>query len=306
MSLPRAALLSCMLSLAVSLTGPAPARAEVTLLIPSRTVIDAPAEKKGAEAQASKAPAAQEARNNADNGKEAPAETAAGEENKAQAAAQPAPPLNAEVDMLISLMRPREHAAQPMDMPQLFAVLRHDAGTRFVNGTSQPERRDLLGDMEESLYLDTKAWGANVAIDQPGLYQFITETRPRLNAERQCFEQQYVKSILPVCGVEDGWERPAGLRLEILPLTRPFGLTAGSSFTGKALGPDGPLVNARVYMDRIRTEKSLPLCPGSTTWKPAPTPTASSPSSRARPAGGAAWWKCPASPSRALTASPLR
>ena len=157
--------------------------------------------------------------------------------------------------MLISLMRPREHAAQPMDMPQLFAVLRHDAGTRFVNGTPQPERRDLLGDMEESLYLDTKAWGANVAIDQPGLYQFITETRPRLNAERQCFEQQYVKSILPVCGVEEGWERPAGLRLEILPLTRPFGLTAGSSFTGKALGPDGPLVNARVYMDRIRTEK---------------------------------------------------
>lgn len=176
MSLPRAALLGCMLSLAVSLTVPAPARAEVTLLIPSRTFIDVPAEKKGTEPQAAKAPAAKEAKNNADSGKDAPAE-AAGEENKAQAAAQPAPPpLNAEVDMLISLMRPREHAAQPMDMPQLFAVLRHDAGTRFVNGTPQPERRDLLGDMEESLYLDTKAWGANVAIDQPGLYQFITET----------------------------------------------------------------------------------------------------------------------------------
>lgn len=253
MSLPRAALLGCMLSLAVSLTVPAPARAEVTLLIPSRTVIDAPVEKKDAEAQTTKAPAAKEARNNADKGKDAPAEATPAEEGKTQAAAPP--PLNAEVDMLISLMRPREHAAQPMDMPQLFAVLRHDAGTRFVNGTPQPERRDLLGDMEESLYLDTKAWGANVAIDQPGLYQFITETRPRLNAERQCFEQQYVKSILPVCGVEEGWERPAGLRLEILPLTRPFGLTAGSSFTGKALGPDGPLVNARVYMDRIRTEK---------------------------------------------------
>ena len=46
MSLPRAALLGCMLSLAVSLTVPAPARAEVTLLIPSRTFIDVPAEKK--------------------------------------------------------------------------------------------------------------------------------------------------------------------------------------------------------------------------------------------------------------------
>ena len=255
MSLPRAALLGCMLSLAVSLTVPAPARAEVTLLIPSRTVIDAPAAKKGAEGQAVKAPAAKEARNG-ESGTEAPAAAVPADgEDKAQAAAQPAPPpLDEEVDMLISLMRPREHAAQPLEMPQLFAVLRHDAGTRFVNGTPQPERRDLLGDMEESLYLDTRAWGANVAIDRPGLYQFITETRPRLNAERQCFEQ-YVKSILPVCGVEDGWDRPAGLRLEILPLTRPFGLTAGSSFTGRALGPDGPLAHARVYMDRIRTEK---------------------------------------------------
>ena len=215
MSLPRAALLGCMLSLAVSLTVPAPARAEVTLLIPSRTVIDAPAAKKGAEGQAVKAPAAKEARNG-ESGTEAPAAAVPADgEDKAQAAAQPAPPpLDEEVDMLISLMRPREHAAQPLEMPQLFAVLRHDAGTRFVNGTPQPERRDLLGDMEESLYLDTRAWGANVAIDRPGLYQFITETRPRLNAERQCFEQQYVKSILPVCGVEDGWDRPAGLRLE--------------------------------------------------------------------------------------------
>ena len=71
MSLPRAALLGCMLSLAVSLTVPAPARAEVTLLIPSRTVIDAPAAKKGAEGQAAKAPAAKEARNG-ESGTEAP------------------------------------------------------------------------------------------------------------------------------------------------------------------------------------------------------------------------------------------
>ena len=72
MSLPRAALLGCMLSLAVSLTVPAPARAEVTLLIPSRTFIDVPAEKKGTEPQAAKAPAAKEAKNTADSGKEAP------------------------------------------------------------------------------------------------------------------------------------------------------------------------------------------------------------------------------------------
>ena len=62
MSLPRAALLGCMLSLAVSLTVPAPARAEVTLLIPSRTFIDVPAEKKGTEPQAARRQRSQEHR----------------------------------------------------------------------------------------------------------------------------------------------------------------------------------------------------------------------------------------------------
>lgn len=268
MSLSRAALLACLLSLPLSLTAPDPARADVTLLIPSRTVIAAPEEK-----QEPEQPAAKTAKNakadtgkatpqKADSGKEAapaaPAEAATGGDAPAPAesADQPAPPpLNEEVDMLISLMSPREHAARPMDMPQLFAVLRHDAATRFVNGTPQPDRRDLLGDLEETLYLKTRAWAANVAIERPGLYQFITETRPRFDTGRRCFEQQYVKSILPVHGIEDGWERPAGLRLEILPLTRPFGLSAGAVFSGRAVGPEGPLAHARVYMDRVRTEK---------------------------------------------------
>lgn len=277
MPLPRAALLACTLSLAVFLLATAPARAEVTLLIPSRTSIDAPADKKDAQAarpdgQARKqaregknaehkdsqerkaAPAGKDGKATAETDGQTPAEGATATDSGATEGPQPAP-LDEEVDMLISLMRPREHAALPMDMPQLFAALRYDAQTRAVNGNPQPERRDLLGDMEESLYLDVRAWGANVAIDKAGLYQFITETRPRYNAERRCFEQQYVKSILPVCGEEEGWDRRAGLRLEILPLIRPFGLVPGSCFAGMAVGPEGPLDHARVYMDRIRTEK---------------------------------------------------
>ncbi|WP_297849346.1 DUF4198 domain-containing protein [uncultured Desulfovibrio sp.] len=165
------------------------------------------------------------------------------------------PPINEEVDVLISMMRPFRHEGLPMDMPQLFAVLRYDEHTPLRDGALQPERHDLLGDVEEIRYLDQKAWGANVALSRPGLYQFIIEARPWWDAARDRFVQHYVKTTLPVYGVERGWELPVGQRFEIQPLTRPFGLTAPALFSGRVLFNGTPLDNAPVRMARINTDK---------------------------------------------------
>ncbi|WP_022656542.1 DUF4198 domain-containing protein [uncultured Desulfovibrio sp.] len=169
------------------------------------------------------------------------------------------PPISEEVDVLISMMRPFRHEGLPMDMPQLFSVLRYDDSTPVKDGALQPERRDLLGDVEEIRYLDQKAWGANVALSRPGLYQFIIEARPWWDAARDRFAQHYVKTTLPVYGVERGWELPVGQRFEIQPLTRPFGLTAPALFSGRALFNGKPLDNARVRMARVNTDKQNAL-----------------------------------------------
>ena len=166
-----------------------------------------------------------------------------------------APPISEEVDVLISMMRPFRHEGLSMDMPQLFAVLRYDDNTPAKDGVLQPERHDLLGDVEEIRYLDQKAWGANVALSRPGLYQFVIEARPWWDAARDRFVQHYVKTTLPVYGVERGWELPVGQRFEIQPLTRPFGLTAPALFSGRVLFNGKPLDNAPVRMSRINTDK---------------------------------------------------
>ena len=166
-----------------------------------------------------------------------------------------APPISEEVDVLISMMRPFRHEGLPMDMPQLFAVLRYDDNTPAKDGVLQPERHDLLGDVEEIRYLDQKAWGANVALSRPGLYQFVIEARPWWDAARDRFVQHYVKTTLPVYGVERGWELPVGQHFEIQPLTRPFGLTAPALFSGRVLFNGKPLDNAPVRMSRINTDK---------------------------------------------------
>lgn len=207
--------------------------------------------------------------------------------------------------MLITMMRPFQHEGLGMDMPQLFAVLRYDEATPVKDGVLQPERRDLLGDVEEIRYLDQKAWGANVALASPGLYQFIIEARPWWDAARDRFVQHYVKTTLPVYGVERGWELPVGQRFEIQPLTRPFGLTAPALFSGRALLNGQPLPNAPVRMARINTDKSRrALPPGMSSWKPVPTARGNSPLCSIRQGGGAAWPLPPAIPCGGRTVKP--
>lgn len=160
-----------------------------------------------------------------------------------------------EVDMLMTLMYPFRNQTVAMDMPQMFASL------RFENGSDQPERRDLLGDVEEIRYLGQKAWGANIALEKAGLYQFIMESRPWWDEAENHYLQQLVKVVLPVLGQGEGWNVPAGLGFEIVPLTRPFGFYAPAIFSGRAQLSGKPLANIPVRMGRINIEKKNVLTP---------------------------------------------
>ncbi|MBO4313300.1 MAG: DUF4198 domain-containing protein [Desulfovibrio sp.] len=254
-------------------------QAFTTLLIPSRPDIERPAppaDKAPPQDKANPAPAAekeaekqpadadkagQPAAQNADRAQSDP-QKAGGEPQAPEAEAAKKPEqIDQEIDVLMSLMRPADRTAEAMDMPQLFAVLRFDADTPVRDGTPQPERRDLLGDVEEILYMDKKAWGANVALEHPGLHHFILETRPRWNEAEGIFIQNFVKTIVPVYGVEDGWHEAAGQHFEIVPLTRPFGLTSPSVFSARALLDGKAAANVPVVMSRINTDGQKFLTP---------------------------------------------
>ncbi|WP_297669941.1 DUF4198 domain-containing protein [uncultured Desulfovibrio sp.] len=238
--------------------------AQVTLLVPSQPSIEAPAAKPAPprdDKRAEQAPAAPELPAPDGNGERKPAAAqggaaaAAGDAVPSTENADATPRIDEEVDVLISMMAPFRNEGLALDMPQLFAVLRYDDATPAKDGAAQPERRDLLGDVEEIRYLNRKAWGANVALTSPGLYQFIIEGRPWWDAARGRFLRHYVKTILPVHGVERGWDLPVGQHLEIVPHSRPFGLTAPALFAGTALVDGKPLASAPVRMARINVEK---------------------------------------------------
>lgn len=311
------------------LIAPVPARASVTLLIPSQPGIEPaplPAsdgkddarndngkdDKKGRQAvSSSPAPAAtaekKEKAEKPDNaeatGRDAsPAADATPEAAKAATdgataaetsvpEAEPSvPSIAQEVDVLMTRMDPFRHLAEEMSMPQLFAVLRFDEHTLPKDGVMQPERVDLLGDVEEAQYLDKKAWGANVALDKPGLYQFIIETRPWWNEAAQRYDQHYVKSFLPVYGVEVGWEYPAGLPVEIVPLSRPFGLSNPCLFSGRVLAQGKPRAGTLVRAQRINLEN----CPVPSRWHEDVTVRTNERGEFALVLNRPGWWCCTA------------
>ena len=164
-----------------------------------------------------------------------------------------------EVDVLICLLNPFTNTGIDMDMPQFFAVLYYPEN--FDEATMQPEMRPLLGDVEEIRYLDKKAWGANVAIDKPGLYQFVLEARPWFDAGRDIYLHQQVKVAMPAYGGHKGWGTSFGQSFEILPLTRPFGLTAPALFSAQILIDGKELANLPVSMGRIHQTPRPVLSP---------------------------------------------
>ena len=236
-SRPRHILALSALCAFFSLAPVARADAPLTLLVPSRPVVSAPH---------AATPKAAQQKTDARPVEKSPARA---EDKVSEPTAEPA-----EVDILLSMMRPFLHAGVEVDMPQLFAVLRHDADPSAAIGGAEPERRDLLGDVEEIRYLEQKAWGANVALDKPGLYQFIMEGRPWWDEARQTFLRHQATLALPVHGVDRGWNAPAGQSFEIVPLVRPFGLSAPALFSGRVLLDGKPLADAKVRMVRINTD----------------------------------------------------
>ncbi|MDR1659770.1 MAG: DUF4198 domain-containing protein [Desulfovibrio sp.] len=248
----------CLLALCAALGAACAAQAQVTLLVPDRAVVDAPA------IEPAKAGTARDKTAPGRDGKAQPApdaknvgQKAAGETPAAQKAENGPAGIGEEVDLLITRMQPFTLNCLVMDMPELFAVLRYDDTMPVSNGVLRGERLDLLGDLEEIRYLDKKAWAANVALDKPGLYQFSIDSRPWWDVRRDRFVQHYVKTMLPVYGVERGWDTPAGQRFEIQPLVRPFGLTAPALFSGRALLNGEPLRGAAVRLARVNTNKSV-------------------------------------------------
>jgi cobalt/nickel transport protein len=96
----------------------------------------------------------------------------------------------------------------------------------------QGKKIDLLNTLQEKKINDCTTWEANYQIKRPGDYIFYVEPQPYWEPAEDCFIIHYTKVIVNALGLEVGWDEEVGLKTEIIPLTRPYGLWTGNVFQG--------------------------------------------------------------------------
>jgi cobalt/nickel transport protein len=124
------------------------------------------------------------------------------------------------LELQISFSHPFELNGMDMAKPKAFGVL---AGS---------SKEDLLGTLKPIQVMGKAAWSSQYTIKKPGVYIFYVDPEPYWEPAEDTFITHYTKVVVPAFGDEQGWDKEVGQKIEIVPLTRPFGLYAGNVFQG--------------------------------------------------------------------------
>ncbi len=147
-----------------------------------------------------------------------------------------------DLGLLIQFTHPFEGGPiMQMDKPEKFGVV---VGDRVI---------DLLGTLQEKKVDGKSTWETTFKIKRPADYVFFLSPKPYWEAAEDKYIQHVTKVIVDALGAEEGWDKPiaaaAGLPAEIVPMTRPYSLYAGNSFTGKVLKDGKPVADTEVEVE---------------------------------------------------------
>jgi cobalt/nickel transport protein len=144
---------------------------------------------------------------------------------------------NRNITVHFSFSHPFESVGMELVKPQKCIVV--------VNG----KEIDLLGGLKETTVMNQKAWMVEYKINRPGVYTFLMEPTPYWEPAEDCYIVHYTKTIVAAFGEEVGWDEPVGIKTEIVPLTRPFGLYEGNLFQGIVMMNGEPVPHAEVEVE---------------------------------------------------------
>lgn len=150
-----------------------------------------------------------------------------------------------EVDLTLSFSHPFEGEGMDMAKPKVVGVVRGGV------------RDDLSKSLKPAKVMGRGAWRVSCPIRRPGVYQFFLEPEPYWESAEDCFIVHYPKTVVAAFGDEEGWDTELGLKTEIVPLTRPFGVYAGNVFRGVVKLDGKPVPFAEVEVEYYNRDGSV-------------------------------------------------
>lgn len=142
-----------------------------------------------------------------------------------------------EIKLTLSFSHPMEGIGMELAKPKAFGL------------KAEGKTRDLLGSLKPAKVMDQPAWETTFAIARPGLYVFYMEPQPYFEPAEDKFIVHLTKTVVAAFGEDEDWDKPIGLKMEIVPLAKPYGLYAGNVFQGLVLKAGKPLANTEVEVE---------------------------------------------------------
>ena len=94
------------------------------------------------------------------------------------------------------------------------------------------QKHNLTNSLTKTKVMGHSAWQADYQIKRPGVLAFYMEPKPYWEAAEDCFIIHYTKTVVTAFGDDEGWNEELGLKTEIVPLAKPYGLYTGNVFQG--------------------------------------------------------------------------
>ncbi|VAX29952.1 Additional periplasmic component NikK of nickel ECF transporter [hydrothermal vent metagenome] len=141
------------------------------------------------------------------------------------------------IELQVKFIHPFEGHYMEMARPKAFGVM--------VNG----KKHDLLPTLKKKTVKGFSTWEATYRIRRPGDHVFYVEPAPYWEPAEESFIIHYSKVIVDALTLETGWDAEIGLKTEIVPLTRPYGLWAGNVFQGIVKVDGKPVPHSEVEVE---------------------------------------------------------
>ena len=148
---------------------------------------------------------------------------------------------------------PFEGVGMNMDKPVKFGVLAKGKNQDLLPSLKAYKKKDRSGGQFD-------AYKTKYSLKRPGDHVFYVEPKPYWEPAEESFIIHYTKVIVNAFGMEEGWDEEVGLKTEIVPLTRPYGLWTNNVFQGVIKVKGKPVPYSEVEVEYY-AEKSAITAP---------------------------------------------
>ncbi|KHT38460.1 DUF4198 domain-containing protein [Vibrio sp. 16] len=142
----------------------------------------------------------------------------------------------------------------PMDNGHVMDIEKPEALTVTFKG----KKTDLLETLQPIEWTGpdnkAKAFELEYKIRRNGDYIFAATPAPYYEGGEDIYIQQITKRYINKGGLPTGWEKPLGLKTEIVPKNKPYQVLAGSTFTGQLLSEGKPAAGVECEIEFLNTD----------------------------------------------------